>query len=33
MIIKDKLIHLRNDHVSYIMYILEGGIPAYLYFG
>ena len=33
MIIKDKLIHLRNDHVSYIMYILEGGIPAHLYFG
>ena len=30
---KDQLIHLRNDHVSYMIYILEGGIPAHLYFG
>ncbi len=27
------LIHLRNDHVSYLIGILEGGIPAHLYFG
>ena len=30
---KDQLIHLRNDHVSYIIGVLEGGIPAHLYFG
>ena len=30
---KDRLIHLRNDAVSYIIYLLEGGIPAHLYFG
>ena len=30
---KDQLIHLRNDHISYIIDILEGGIPAHLYFG
>ena len=29
----DQLIHLRNDHVSYIIGILEGGVPAHLYFG
>ena len=29
----DRLIHLRNDQVSYIIYILEGGVPAHLYFG
>ncbi len=33
LIIKDNLLHLRNDHVSYIIGILEGGIPAHLYFG
>ena len=33
MLIRDNLLHLRNDHVSYIIYILEGGIPAHLYFG
>ncbi|MBQ8556656.1 MAG: alpha-galactosidase [Clostridia bacterium] len=33
IIIQDKLLHLRNDHVSYCMYLLEGGIPAHLYFG
>lgn len=27
------LIHLRNEHVSYIIGVLEGGIPAHLYFG
>lgn len=27
------LIHLRNAHVSYIIGVLEGGIPAHLYFG
>ena len=33
ILIKDQLIHLRNAHVSYIVDILEGGIPAHLYFG
>ncbi len=33
IIIKDNLFHLRNDDVSYIIGILEGGIPAHLYFG
>ncbi len=33
IIIKDNLLHLRNDHVSYIIYVLEGGVPAHLYFG
>ena len=33
IIIKDNLFHLRNDEVSYIIGILEGGIPAHLYFG
>ncbi len=33
MICRDRLIHLRNDHISYIIYILEGGVPAHLYFG
>ena len=33
MIVKDNLFHLRNDHVSYIIDILEGGVPAHLYFG
>ena len=31
--IKDNLLHLRNAHVSYMIDILEGGIPAHLYFG
>ena len=33
ILIRDQLIHLRNDHISYIICILEGGIPAHLYFG
>ena len=33
ILIQDNLLHLRNDHVSYIIDILEGGIPAHLYFG
>ncbi len=33
IIINDRLIHLRNDHVSYVIGILEGGVPAHLYFG
>lgn len=33
MLHQDRLIHLRNDSVSYIIYLLEGGIPAHLYFG
>ncbi len=32
-IVRDQLIHLRNSEVSYIIYLLEGGIPAHLYFG
>ena len=27
IIVKDQLIHLRNDHISYIIDILEGGYP------
>ena len=30
---EDRLIHLRNDSASYIIYLLEGGIAAHLYFG
>ena len=33
MLHQDRLIHLRNDSVSYIIYLLEGGVPAHLYFG
>ncbi|MBQ8202194.1 MAG: alpha-galactosidase [Clostridia bacterium] len=33
IIINDKLLHLRNDHVSYVICLLEGGIPAHMYFG
>ena len=33
IIIKDNLLHLRNDYISYIIYVLEGGVPAHLYFG
>ena len=33
ILIKDNLFHLRNDHVSYIIDILEGGVPTHLYFG
>ena len=33
ILVSDKVIHLRNDHVSYVMYLLEGGIPMHLYFG
>ncbi|MBQ2954007.1 MAG: alpha-galactosidase [Clostridia bacterium] len=33
IIINDKLLHLRNDHVSYVIGLPEGGIPAHLYFG
>ena len=31
--IGERLIHLRNDRVSYAIYLLEGGIPMHLYFG
>lgn len=31
--ISDRLIHLKNDTISYVMYLLDGGIPAHLYFG
>lgn len=27
------VLHLRNAHVSYAIYLLEGGIPMHLYFG
>ncbi len=33
IIIDDRLLHLRNDRVSYIIYLLEGGIPMHLYYG
>nr|MBR4279430.1 alpha-galactosidase [Clostridia bacterium] len=33
MMLTEQLLHLRNDHVSYIIGILEGGVPAHLYFG
>ena len=31
--IEERLIHLRNDRVSYAIYLLEGGVPMHLYFG
>lgn len=31
--ISSELIHLRNDRVSYAIYLLPGGIPMHLYFG
>lgn len=33
ILISDRMIHLYNDQISYVIYILEGGIPAHLYFG
>ncbi|MBE5804916.1 MAG: alpha-galactosidase [Clostridiales bacterium] len=33
ILVSDKLIHLRNARISYVIGILEGGIPAHLYFG
>ncbi|MBR4457914.1 MAG: alpha-galactosidase [Clostridia bacterium] len=33
IIITEKQIHLRNDRISYVIGILEGGIAAHLYFG
>ena len=33
IIITKNLIHLRNEHISYIIGILEGGFAAHLYFG
>lgn len=33
ILVTDKLIHLRNARISYAIGILEGGIPAHLYFG
>ncbi|MGN0795314.1 MAG: alpha-galactosidase [Aristaeellaceae bacterium] len=33
ILVTDQLLHLRNDHVSYVIGLLEGGIPAHLYFG
>ena len=33
ILVTDKLIHLRNDRISYIIGILDGGVVAHLYFG
>lgn len=33
IIIRDGMLHLRNDRISYAMTMLEGGVPAHLYFG
>ena len=33
ILVTDKLLHLRNEHVSYVIGLLEGGVPAHLYFG
>lgn len=33
ILVTDRLIHLRNERISYVMYLLEGGIPMHLYFG
>jgi len=33
ILINEKVLHLRNDHVSYVIGLPEGGIPAHLYFG
>jgi len=33
ILVSEKLIHLRNDRISYVIGLLEGGIPAHLYFG
>lgn len=33
ILMTEKILHLRNDHVSYVIGLLEGGIPAHLYFG
>lgn len=33
ILVTDKLIHLRNGRISYVIALLEGGIPAHLYFG
>ena len=33
ILVTDQLIHLYNDRISYAMTLLEGGIPAHLYFG
>ena len=30
---KENLFHLRNEHISYVLCIVPGGIPAHLYFG
>lgn len=33
IIIRDDLIHLRNDRISYVIGFMQGGIPTHLYFG
>lgn len=33
ILVQPGLIHLRNSRVSYIIYLLEGGIPMHLYYG
>ena len=27
------LFHLRNRRISYVLYLVPGGIPAHIYFG
>lgn len=33
ILVTDKLLHLRNQHISYAVYLMDGGIPMHLYFG
>lgn len=33
ILITDRLLHLRNDRISYAIYLMDGGIPMHLYFG
>lgn len=33
ILVSPTLLHLRNDRISYVMHLLEGGIPMHLYFG
>lgn len=33
IIVDKQLLHLRNERISYIIYLLEGGIPMHLYYG
>lgn len=33
ILVTERTIHLRNDHISYIIGLMEGGVAAHLYFG